>query len=118
MALYKRTDRVTSLMRQLAATFIRNEANADPLITVTDVDVSPDLKQATVFVSVFPEAQEADALIFLKRKGGALRSFVKQNAVLKDIPFFDFAHARTAKNHRFLDELEYKRSKKGANESQ
>ena len=116
MALYKRTDRVTSLMRQLAATFIRNEANADPLITVTDVDVSSDLKQATVFVSIFPEAQEADALIFLKRKGGALRSFVKQNAVLKDIPFFDFAPARTEHHRQLLDELAYEESKKDMRE--
>src|SRR3989338_3309522 len=111
MALYKRTDRVTSLMRQLAATFIRNEANASPLITVTDVDVSPDLKRAIVFVSIFPEAQEADALIFLKRKGGALRSFVKQNAVLKDIPFFDFAFARTEHHRPLLDELAYEQKK-------
>ncbi len=91
MSAYARTDRINSLMHELAATFIRDEANSAPLITVTSVTVSSDLKRATVLVSVFPETQQADALIFLKRKAGAFRSFVKQKARLKDIPHFDFA---------------------------
>lgn len=89
--MYERTDRITSLMRELAATFIRDEANASPLITVTGVTLSPDLRRATILVSVFPETQEAQALAFLKRKGGQFRSFVKQKARLKDIPHFDFS---------------------------
>ncbi len=105
MSTYKRTDRINSLMQELAATFIRDEANASPLITVTSVDVSPDLKRATIFVSVFPEAQEADALIFLKRKAGAFRSFVKQKARLKDIPHFDFAADYGEKNRQLLDKV-------------
>lgn len=88
--MYERVNRVTSLMRALAATFIRNEANASPLITVIGVKVSPDLRHVTVLVSVFPETQAAQALLFLKRKGGALRSFVKEKARLKNTPFFDF----------------------------
>lgn len=91
MSAYERTDRLTSILRELAATFVQNEANASPLITVTGVDISPDLCRATVLVSVFPEAKVAEALIFLKRKGSEFRSFVKQKARLKNIPYFGFA---------------------------
>lgn len=91
MSMYERTDRIASLMHELSATFIRTEANAFPLITVTGVELSPDLKRATVLVSVFPDIEQAQALIFLKRKGKVFRLFVKQKARLKDIPFFDFA---------------------------
>jgi ribosome-binding factor A len=103
-------------MHELAATFIRDEANASPLITVTSVDVSPDLRCATIFVSVFPKAQEAQALIFLKRKAGAFHSFVKQNARLKDIPHFDFASNYGEKNRQILDEIAYEQTKREKND--
>lgn len=107
MSTYERTDRVTSLLRELAATFIRHEANTNPLITVTAVEISPDLKQATVLISVFPEAQEEQALIFLKRKGGELRSFVKYEVNLKDIPFFAFAIDYGEKSRQQFEEIAY-----------
>lgn len=114
--MYKRTDRITSLMYELAATFIHNEANASPLITVTGADISPDLHGATILVSVFPKTQEAQALIFLKRKRSAFRSFVKQKARLKDIPFFDFATDYGEKNRQLLDEIAYEQTKREKNE--
>lgn len=110
MTLYARTDRIISLMRELAATFIRAEANTLPLITVISADVSSDLRKGTIFVSVFPEAQEEQALIFLKRKAGAFRSFVKQKARLKDIPHFDFALDRDEKHRRILGEIAYEQA--------
>jgi ribosome-binding factor A len=100
-----RIRRITSLLRELAATFIQSEANPQPLITVTGADISSDLKHATVLVSVFPEAQEQDAIVFLKRKGGDFRAFVKQRANLKDIPFFDFAIDYGEKSRQQLDHV-------------
>lgn len=104
---FSRTDRVTSLLKEFAATFIREEANTSPLITVTRVDASPDLKHAKILVSVFPEAQEVDALIFLKRKGGEFRSFVKRRANLKHIPFFDFEIDYGEKHRQVIDQITY-----------
>ena len=114
---YERIGRVASLLQELSAVFIRDEANASPLITVTGVEVSSDLRQATILVSIFPEAEEQQALIFLKRKGGALRSFVKEKARLKDIPHFDFSVDHGEKNRQILDEIAYRQmqSEKDAN---
>lgn len=97
--------RVNSLLRELAATFIADEANPSPLITVIAVETTPDLKQATVLVSVFPEAQEHEALTFLKRKGSDLRGFVKQKVNLKDIPFFEFKIDYGERNRQQIDRI-------------
>ena len=105
MTTYGRTDRVVSLLRKLAAVFIRDEANASPLITVTTLEVTRDLSHATVFVSVFPTEQEAQALIFLKRKRGEFRSFVKEKVHLKDIPRFDFVIDLSEKNRLLLEKV-------------
>ena len=75
-----RNVRVTSLLQGLVAEFLRSEANPDPLITVTHVNVAPDMKKATVFISVLPSDREDDALIFLKRKGKDVRNFVKKKS--------------------------------------
>lgn len=112
----ERTIRVSSLIRELAATFIRNEANPSPLITVTGVTVSPDLAQATVLVSVFPESGEDDALIFLTRKGSAFRSFAKRKMHTKTIPFFSFAIDYGEKHRQHFDEVLNK--EKDADESE
>lgn len=109
-----RNVRVTSLLEELVANFLRNEANTDPMITVTHVSPSPDLKKATVYVSVFPDGREEDALIFLKRKGSALRDEVKHKARLKHIPFFDFQIDYGEKNRQRIDEIKNDTEKKAS----
>lgn len=76
---------------ELVASFIREEANTDPLITVTNVTVSPNYQDVRVFVTTLPDGKEEEALIFLKRKGTELRDYIKKNSRLKFIPHFDFA---------------------------
>lgn len=101
-------DRKTSftiLIKELAATFIRNEANSNPLITVTNVDLSPDMKNAIIMVSVIPEEREADALIFLKRNGTEMRNYFKRKARVRHIPHFDFMTDAGEKNRQHMDEL-------------
>lgn len=96
----ERDQRAEAIIRALAASFIQQEANPDPLITVTRVDRARDGRNATVFISVFPEAREADALVFLKRKGNEFRDFVKRGSRLKHIPFFEFSLDYTEKHRR------------------
>ncbi len=86
----EQTEKRASFFRELAAAFIQSEANVPPLITVTSANLSSDFGHATIFVTVYPEAQEEQALHFLKRKGSEFRGFVKKNGHIKVIPFFDF----------------------------
>jgi ribosome-binding factor A len=103
--MHERNDRLISLLRELAAEFIRNEANVPPLITVMHADVSSDLGHSTIFVTVYPESEEEHALNFLKRKGSDFRGFVKEKANLKVIPFFDFKIDYGEKHRQQLDQI-------------
>ncbi len=97
--------RVTSLLTELTASYIQQEANTDPMITVTNVSVSPDLKNATIYFTTIPDGREQDALIFLKRSGSDLRSFVKKKANLKQIPHFEFAVDCGERHRQHMDEV-------------
>ncbi len=79
------------MLRELTATFLVNEANPNPLITVTRVTISPDYRNSTIYFTTIPEDREQDALIFLKRSGSLLRDFVKKKSNLKVIPNFTFS---------------------------
>ncbi len=100
-----RTEKIGHVLSELIATYIQQEANTDPLITVTRVDVSPDLSTALVFITTIPDGGEKDALIFLKRHAGSLRKHLKDKAYLKRIPHLDFMLDAGERQRQRFDEL-------------
>ncbi len=90
---------------EVVATFIRNEANQTPLITVTNINTSPDYKNVTVFFTTIPDGGEGDALIFLKRKGSDLRTYIKKHSRLKFIPHVDFEIDWGERHRQHIDEV-------------
>lgn len=92
-------------MSELVASFIREEANADPLITITRLDIAPNYRNVTVFFTTIPESGENNALIFLKRKGGELRGYVMKHSNLKVVPYFTFEIDYGERNRQRIDEI-------------
>lgn len=101
----QRTEKVANLIKELSAQFLGRENNRTSLITVTSADCSPDLKHATIFVTVMPEDKEAPAIEFLKRQRKDLREFLKKNIEIKTIPFIDIVIDQGEKNRQKIDEL-------------
>jgi ribosome-binding factor A len=97
--------RVESLIRELVAAYIQQEANTDPLITVTHVTTSPDYRRITVYFTTIPDGRENDALIFLKRAGGDIRGFIKKRSNLKIIPFIEFSVDYGERHRQHIDEI-------------
>lgn len=100
-----RHHKVDSLIRELAAAFIQEEANPDPMITVTYAKSSPDYRQCTVYVTTIPAGREEDVLAFLKRHGGALRQRIKKKSDLKVIPHIDFAIDAGERHRQHIDKV-------------
>jgi len=100
-----RHDRVKSLLLELVANFVQNEANPDPLITITQVSTSPDYRQATVYFTTIPEGKEQDALIFLKRNASEMRHQVKKRSDLKIIPHFEFSIDVGERHRQHIDDI-------------
>jgi ribosome-binding factor A len=101
----ERNEKVANLIKKLGAQFLERENNNTSLITVTSCNASPDLKRATLFITVLPDSKEATALDFVKRKRGDLRTFLKKNMEMKVIPFIDIEIDRGEKNRQKIDEL-------------
>ncbi|HVS79797.1 MAG TPA: ribosome-binding factor A [Candidatus Paceibacterota bacterium] len=98
-------ERLAEQIRELAAEFISREASKQSLITVTSVRLYDDNRNATVFFTAYPESHEKTALEFLKRKRPDFKEYVKRNAPIGRIPFFDFEIDLGEKNRQRIEEL-------------
>lgn len=100
-----RMGKVAQLIKELAAEYLGKENNKTSLITITACSVSPDLKRATLFMTVLPENKEAAALEFVHRKLSEIRDHLKKNMATKSIPFIDIIIDKGEKNRQKIDEL-------------
>lgn len=103
--MHDRHEKVASLIKEHAAKFIQQEANTDPLITVTGTTISPDYKRVTILVTTIPDTKEQDALIFLKRCASELRHYIKKHSNLKIIPHIDFAIDYGERHRQHIDDI-------------
>ena len=101
----QRKEKVANYIKELTAEFLGREGNKTSLITVTSADCSPDLKRATVYITVLPTDKEKPALEFAKRKRAELREFIKKNMSTKNIPFIDIEIDLGEKHRQKIDEL-------------
>ena len=93
------------MLRKFVTEYLARESNRDALITVTRVDISPDLKNATVFYTVLPESKRAAADGFMLRQRKHIRNYIKKNAHTKSIPYVEVEYDLGEKNRQRLDEL-------------
>ena len=93
----ERTSRVGGTIQQALGELLARGAVKEPalsdagLISITSVDVSPDLSRARVWVSIYasPEVR-AETLKALARAAGYLRHQIGQRMRSKRIPHLDF----------------------------
>ena len=100
-----RTEKVCELIKGLAAEFLARESDRTSIITVTRADVSNDLKNATVYFTVYPEKSEEAALLFAKRRRSEFKKYARDKMNMKPIPFFNFEIDEGEKNRQRIDEL-------------
>lgn len=100
-----RDDRYMARLLELAAKFIAREANRNTLITPLRADMSRDHKNATIYVSVFPETEVERALTYLDRNRDVFRDFLKKEGRFARLPFVKFAFDYGEQNRQHLDDL-------------
>jgi ribosome-binding factor A len=101
----ERNEKIANRVKELGAEFLGRENNKTSLISVISATCSPDLKRATIYITVLPNSKEKTALEFAKRKRPELREFLKKNMEVKNIPFIDIAIDLGEKNRQKIDEL-------------
>ena len=88
---------------------MRDPRLAEGLMSITAVDVSGDLRHATVHISVLGDEQaQKHALIALQGAAGVLRNELRQRKAFKSVPELAFRYdeglARGARIHNLLEE--------------
>lgn len=104
---YKRSKRVGDLLREVIADIIMKRLK-DPrlgFLTVTDVEITDDLKTASVYVSILKEEERESTLQILNAARGFIRQEVAKEVKMKFIPVFNFVLDTSAEYGARIDKL-------------
>jgi ribosome-binding factor A len=75
-------------------------------VTITEVDITPDLLQARIYYTVLGEAEDkAEAQAGLESAGGYLRTALAAKVQLRFVPELSFFLDTSAEHGRRIDEL-------------
>lgn len=104
-----RVDRVAEGIQRALAESIQSSLR-DPRIqkvTLSSVQLSPDLKNAKIYFSVLPEENAQQALEALQKASGFLRGELARGMTLKTVPTLSFVYddswAHAHRVHRLID---------------
>jgi ribosome-binding factor A len=112
-----RTLRVNELVQRELSDILRQHYQSEAVaITITEVRVAPDLRDARVFVSVVGSEEVAtEKLRWLRAKAGAIREEISRRIILKYLPKFEYlldhSAARGARILQVLDEVDHPKPK-------
>lgn len=98
-------EKLKDQIKKWAAIFLQRESSGASLITVTDVKLSGDAKEATVLFTVLPESKQDSALEFARRQLGEFRDFMTEKVKTGRMPFFHFDIDRGEKHRQRIDEI-------------
>jgi ribosome-binding factor A len=91
-AMKHRIERVCEVLkRELGQIILRELTFPTPLVSISGVDITPDLKQAHVYVSAMgTDVQREAILAVLEQNRGMLQAEVSKRVVLKHTPHLSF----------------------------
>lgn len=104
---YKRSQRLGALFREEIADIVMRRVK-DPrlgFVTITDVELTEDLKIAHVYVTILGEADREATLSILNAARGLIRGELSKRVRVKFIPTLDFRVDRAVERGRRVDEL-------------
>ena len=110
----QRQTKVSLEILSLVQDFFQRESSGLSLMTITRCEVSPDMRQGTIYMTVLPVEKEQAALDFARRMRTDMRKYVMKRLPVKVIPFFEIEIDYGEKNRQHIDEL--LRKEKQANE--
>lgn len=118
MAIKRRTDRLNSLLKEVLSDVIRNQVkNPDlenSLITITSVEITKDLRNAKVFVSVIGDDEEKKkALKALYSASGFISCTASKMVVMHHFPSLRFhlddSVEKQMRIHEVLEKVQHER---------
>lgn len=103
-----RARRLAVRIREIVASVLETHVK-DPrlgMVTITDARLTPDLREATVFYTVYgDDVERAESAAALESAKGVLRSAVGRATGVKHTPTLEFVPDALPDNARHIDEL-------------
>jgi len=103
----KRSTRVGELLREILAAILLERVRDPRLqeITITEVDMSPDLKLARVYYAVRQGADQEEIIAALDKAMGFIKQEVAREHILRTMPEFHFLPDETLEKAARLEKL-------------
>jgi ribosome-binding factor A len=103
-----RDEKLKDQVKKWAAEFLQRESNGASLITVTDVKLGNEAKEATILFTVLPDNKAEVALEFARRQLTEFREFINKKVKAGRMPYFHFDIDRGEKHRQRIDEITIK----------
>lgn len=98
-------EKLVSVLREAAGNHLAEKRFEKTMVTVTSVDLSKNLKKATICVSIFPEDKEKIIIQKLNRGKGLFAKYIKKNTRISLVPLLSFSIDRGEKHRQKIDEI-------------
>jgi ribosome-binding factor A len=98
-------EKLKDQIHKWAAEFLQKESSGQSLITVTDVKIGNEAREATILFTVLPESKEMAALEFARRQLTEFRAFMTEKVKTGRMPYFHFDIDRGEKHRQRIDEI-------------
>lgn len=104
-----RLEKVNSLVKRYLSDIISYELS-DPrlegsMITISSVNVSPDLKYAKVYISVYGKTPAQEVLSLIKSAGGYIKKLLAPKLDLRSTPTLDFGLDTTCEYSQKINDI-------------
>jgi ribosome-binding factor A len=105
--MFQRRDRLKEVIKQEFAQILEKEISLgrDVLITVSRVDISPDLSEAKIYISVLPDKRLKEALSVLRKRIGYLQKLINKLVNIKKTPKLIIVEDKGLKHAARIEEL-------------
>ncbi len=98
-------EKLKDQIHKWAAEFLQRESTGQSLITVTDVKIGSEAREATILFTVLPESKQEAALEFARRQLSDFRIFMNEKVKTGRMPYFHFDIDRGEKHRQRIDEI-------------
>lgn len=101
----RKDEKLKSIVREAAAEFFLRESNKTALLTVTGTAIEEKGRRAVIFITVYPDSAEKNALAFAKRKRTELLQCLKERFKLERLTRVEVSLDAGEKNRQRIDRL-------------
>lgn len=103
----ERIKKVNELIKEEISKIILEEID-DPrlkFVTITSVEATPDLRNATVWVSFFDNKEEEKLLSFLNENVYKIQGLLNKKLAMRHIPRIEFSHDNSLSYAQHIEDL-------------